>query len=344
MTRTPLPLASKLQDAAFTVATGIQAGLTRQAVRHHRFTRPHHGVRTLQTAVPHNELDRKEAERLARDYAPLLRPGEAFSHTTALLLLRVPIHTHPELHLTVPHHVPHARGKNVQGHRTRLAFRTIPGRSGLPCVPHVLALTQSARMLSFRELVVAIDHLIRIRGRRGSRWSLSTPDALHKYFHDHAVPGVDRLRAALEIARIGADSRMETLMHFELARMGVDILEMQGEIFTDSGQWIGRFDQVDRAAKRISEYDGEQHRTDRKQYLHDDKRLDAARDAGWKVRRFHKEDFQADALEATRAELCEFLELTPKPLPRHLAPYFAEPLHLPRAPRDTRPSVCADRS
>lgn len=192
-----------------------------------------------------------------------------------------------------------------------------------------MALTQSAKLLSFRELVVATDHLIRIRGKRGARWSLSTPEVLQKYFHGYAVPGIDRLRSALEVARIGAESRMESLLHFELARMGVDIMELQGEIYTNSGQWIGRFDQVNRTLKRIVEYDGEQHRTDRAQYLHDNRRLELVRREGWEVRRFHKEDFHDHALEATRKELCEFLKLTPQQLPRRLVPYFAEPLHLP---------------
>lgn len=330
MTRKLSPVAKRLQNTTFTVSTGVGAGLTPSAVRHRRFSVPHYGVRKLQTPWTQAEPDQGKAERLASDYAPLLRPNEAFSHMTALLLLEVPIHTYPELHVTVPLPLGHARGRNVRGHRTRLTFEPIAGLAGLPCVPHAMALSQSAKLLSFRELVVAIDHVIRIRGRRGSQWTLSTPEALQKQFHDYASPGVRRLHIALEVARIGAESRMESLLHFELARMGVDIFELQGEVYAESGIRIGRFDQVNRALKRIVEYDGEQHRTDRKQYLHDEKRLDLARREGWEVRRFHKENFYDHALAATRQELCEFLKLTPRPLPKHLVPYFAEPLHLPR--------------
>lgn len=343
MTRNPSPLTPELQNIAFTVSAGVQAGLTPRAARHQRFARPHYGVRKLRASNPQDEFDQDRAERLSGDYAPLLRPGEAFSHTTALLLLKVPIHTYVEVHVTAPIPMGHARGRHVRGHRTRQAFNSINGLSGLPCVPHAMALTQSAKMLSFRELVVAIDHVIRLRGRRGSRWSLSTPEALQKYFHKHAVPGVQRLHVALEVARIGAESRMESLLHFELARMGVDVMELQGEIYAASGQRIGRFDQVNRVLKRIVEFDGEQHRTDRKQYLHDVKRLDFARREGWEVRRFHKENFYEQALKATREELCEFLELTPRPLPKHLAPYFAEPLHLHRPAGTQSSNVCADR-
>lgn len=84
---------------------------------------------------------------------------------------------------------------------------------------------------------------------------------------------------------------MESHLHDVLASMGLDDLELQADLYDRAGSWIGRFDQVDRTRRRILEYDGKQHRTDRQQYLRDLTRLDRARDAGCKIFRAHAEDF-----------------------------------------------------
>ncbi|WP_416445794.1 DUF559 domain-containing protein [Leucobacter sp. HNU] len=113
-------------------------------------------------------------------------------------------------------------------------------------------------------------------------------------------------------------------MRFELARMGLDDLDLQVDVCDDEGYWIGRFDLVDRARKLIIEYDGEQHRTDRAQYLKDLRRLERAREAGYRILRLHKEDFRPERLVATRRRLCEFLGRAPVPIAPHLARFFVE--------------------
>lgn len=47
---------------------------------------------------------------------------------------------------------------------------------------------------------------------------------------------------------------------------------------------------ADWASRSVFEYDGEQHRLDRRQYLKDIRRLDRLREAGWRVMRLHWED------------------------------------------------------
>lgn len=196
----------------------------------------------------------------------------------------------------------------------------------MPCVPPEIALTQSERLLSFRELVVAIDHLILPRKRGGSIGPLVSRERPGEYLWSSHGKGANRLRAAFEISRIGAESRYETLTRFELARMGLDELELQVNVYGADGQWIGRFDLVDKAKRKIVEYDGEQHRTDRAQYLRDEKKLQAARDAGFDVLRLHKEDLGRYALASTRWKLCKFLDTQPRLLSPQMARYFAEPL------------------
>ena len=117
---------------------------------------------------------------------------------------------------------------------------------------------------------------------------------------------------------------MESQMHFELARLGIDDLELQAELYDRQGAWIGRFDGVDRRKRRIMEFDGEQHRLDRAQYLKDERRLERARAEGYEVLRLHREDFHPARIAGTRAEMCEFLQAAPRPVPAHLRRYFAE--------------------
>lgn len=303
------------------------AGLSPRALRHERFAAPHHGVRVLEQHSAGELFPEELMVRRAAEYAPLLRTerGEAFSHTTALLLLDAPIHTAAHTHVTIP--TPHgpARGRNVRGHSSRVGskiYRIKKGSSILPVVAPAIALLKSVELLSFRELVVGVDAMLRTSHRRAP---FATPEDLSGFAKNNSEHGIERLRAALCVARVGADSRMESLMHFEMARLGIDTLELQANLENASGRWIGRFDALDRSKRRILEYDGDQHRTDRRQYLRDIERLERARSAGYEVLRLQREDFFLSRLHETRRRICEHLECEPNPIPRALIRYFAEP-------------------
>lgn len=201
----------------------------------------------------------------------------------------LPLRAPEELHVTVPSPPNRSTGRGVIGHRTLARFAPVRSPSGLPCVPASLALLQSAATLPFLELVVALDHLRRPRQvPDGASLSESEIDDLHIRSR---ARGIKRLRDAWSVSRLGAESRMESRLHDVLASMGLDDLELQADLYDRAGSWIGRFDQVDRTRRRILEYDGKQHRTDRQQYLRDLTRLDRARDAGCKIFRAHAEDF-----------------------------------------------------
>lgn len=325
------PIPRELQSDAFVVGVGFDADMSRRQLRHPRFDAPHRGVRRQAAAARSHTLYARTV-RAAADYLPLLRvsKGEAYSHTTALLLYGAPIRTSEELHVSLPRPHGPARGSGVRGHRCSDAATAgvmlVETSAGvLLCVSPAFALVQSAPMLSFREQVVAADHLVKLRGPGRARWALAELEALVSAAEAANGRGIRRLRAALSVARVGAESRMETLQHFELARMGLDFLELQADLFDTDGRWIGRFDSVDRMMRRILEYDGEQHRLDRAQYLRDEQRLDRVRAEGYEVKRTHAEDFRPELLPQTRRELCAFLQLEQRPVAPSLARYFAEP-------------------
>ncbi len=331
MTRALSRIPPELRDRPLPVGRQGAGCLSRGVTQHPRFTRSHRGIaRVLHPdSLSSNQdgtrmqTDSTRMHALAAEYAPLLRPGEGFSHTCALLIYGVPIRAPLAVHVVARLPAGQVRRPHVLGHRTSapLALRDA---KGLRCVSPLTALIQSATLLSFRELVVAIDALVLPRGREGEASAVVPVQDLVEALRQRRDRGIVRLRAAAEVAREGAESRYETLLRFELARMGLDDLDLQVDVCDGEGYWIGRFDLVDRTRKLIIEYDGEQHRTDRAQYLKDLRRLERAREAGYRILRLHKDDFRPERLDATRQRLCRFLGRAPVPIAPHLARLFAE--------------------
>lgn len=319
----------QLQRRAFSVAEALEAGMTTRMLAHPRFASPFHGVRAYLPAgegsagdAPHAYAEQRVAAR-ARAYLPRLRAAEAFSHTTALFLHRVPIRAREELHVTVPRPAGPARGAGIIGHRSSAAFvpRIVDGV--LPCVPPLAALMQAAPLLDSRELVVALDHFLtqyRTGRAADAAGTAEVPpnETLGSRLAANPRSGSRRLRYALTLARVGAESRMETLVRLELAALGLDTLELQADIHDATGHWIGRFDLADRELRRIIEYDGEQHRTSREQYARDQQRLDRAWAAGYRVLRLTASDLAPARRQSTREMLCAFLGRSPRSIPEEL--------------------------
>lgn len=328
----PVPLPSHLRDRAFSLSDGLAAGLTIPQLRHSRLSAPHRGVRSSAPSPPEPELLSEYTVRTAQAYLPRLRTrhGELFSHTTALVLHGAPIRferTPPHVSIPLPHGP--ARSPGVRGHNsvdpTSAAFVADEElMCDFPCVPASVALIQSAPLLGFRELVVAVDHLIKWRDN-GATPPIVAQEDLREAVRTASTRGIRRLRLAVDVARVGAESRGESLMHYELAKHGLDLLELQAVIHDRGGAFIGRFDACDRTSRKIMEYDGEQHRTSRRQYLRDIRRLERVRDEKYGVLRLHSEDFAEDAIETTAARMRDFLGETARPIDPALARCFAEP-------------------
>lgn len=256
-----------------------------------------------------------------------MKPHSAFSHVTALALYGCPIvlggAVRDEvgcggglgrggrvpgdggvwgdelLHVTVPFEASRPRERGVVGHRSRARFSVRQVR-GLPVVSPFTALLQSSTMLSELELIVAADHFI-TQGVGGATVEL---EQLRRLASETSAGGAKRLRRALEHARVGAESRYETLLRLELVHRGFTDLEPQFVIHDDAG-FVGRFDLVSRKRLAIFEYDGQQHRTNHRQYITDMQRLDRARLLGYRVLRFHFDDFTVGS-RAIDAKLKQF--------------------------------------
>ena len=329
---------------AFLASERDQYGLSRYAVHRGSVEKPFHGVLALPREHPRRRMYQDEllAERAAF-FATKMKPHSAFSHVTALALHGCPIvlggalrdevghggglrgdgvlrgdesrrgggsrgdgvlrrdsvQDDELLHVTVPFEASRPRERGVVGHRSRAAFSVLQVR-GLPVVSPFTALLQSSTMLSELELIVAADHFI-TQGAGGTTVEL---ERLRRLASETSAGGAKRLRRALEHARVGAESRYETLLRLELVHRGFTDLEPQFVIHDDAG-FVGRFDLVSRRRLAIFEYDGQQHRTNHRQYITDMQRLDRARLLGYRVLRFHFDDFAVGS-RAIGTKLAQF--------------------------------------
>lgn len=284
------------QPQAFLVRDGMREGRSWNALSHPRWHRPFRGVRSRDPVASH-------LYGRALQYLPRVRPGDRFSHATALALMDCPIRVRKQAAVDVSCRAGAARVEcqGVVGHRHPPGSITdtclIPDPEAcVPTSPPLVAVLEAAGTLPFPELVVALDFLLLDDPRRYDRHLHVTIDELASFAKSATGRGVVRFRAAASLARIGAESRMETLMRLAAVRVGMPELELQFDVQDGNGRWIGRFDAADAATRSLFEYDGEQHHFSRRQRRRDPVKHQAARDAGWRIQVFFHEDIRGGLL------------------------------------------------
>ena len=275
--RTPAPLPPALATGAFSVAEAARLGVSSDRLAASDLQRPFRGVRA------------REPLPAALAYAPLLRPGDRFSHTTSLYLLDAPLPTARErdVHVTLrtsqraPALGP-PRTRGVFGHTSSVGGILMHG--GLPLSDPVTAFLESASILSVDDLVAVGDSLVldpRVLDPALLR-PLTTVDALRSAAAASHGRGVVRARAAAALVREGVESPKETVLRLLLVRAGIPE-PVCGYELRSAGRRIGWFDLAWPQFRVIAEYDGDDHRTKKAQYEKDIRRYDAAADLDWRV-------------------------------------------------------------
>jgi very-short-patch-repair endonuclease len=165
---------------------------------------------------------------------------------------------------------------------------TTPARTALdlakryPMDVSVAAIDALAQAVELKP--VDIDLLIdRYRGRRGMR----------------------RARAALELIDDGAQSPKETWLRLLLVRAGLPSPQTQIAVRDEWGYAKAYLDMGWEELKVAVEYDGDQHRTDRSQYVKDIRRLEMLERMGWIVIRVIAEDHPEDIVRRVREALAQ---------------------------------------
>jgi len=233
---------------------------------------PFHGVRSRGTVAG--------PARRALAYAAKLRRGEALSHGTALLLygISAPAACVAEIHVTSLGNAERARGVGVRGHEADPGSLRTATVDGVVVVHPVDAWCQLGATLSVRQLVVLGDALTR------RQHPLATRDELRSAVGRRAGRrGVRRLREAVELVREGTDSSAETALRMDAADFGLPEPEVNGRIVDPHGALVALGDLVYRDQRTILEFDGDQHRTDDRQFARDLDRMEALSRLGWRV-------------------------------------------------------------
>jgi very-short-patch-repair endonuclease len=290
---------------AFLKQEAFGRGITRGSLENPHLARPFNGIRA---ASPVGNTLRERA--LA--FLPRMRPDDRFSHKTALALLGCPIYVDESSLIDVesPTGTTPFRRNGLSGHRTLPGVPTLQllipeheffggeDRGPIPTAAPLRAALQASTQLPFREIVVALDFLLRHDAKHFDPVVRVTPEELLKAAQKASGQrGARKFRAATQFARVGAESRMESLTRLIGEAVGLQDLKLQHEIRDRNGRFIGRFDLADEDSMSLFEYDGEQHRLSTRQYRHDLRRLDNVRAEGWRPLRLHAEDILQTPLE-----------------------------------------------
>jgi hypothetical protein len=113
--------------------------------------------------------------------------------------------------------------------------------------------------------------------------------------------GLERARVSLDRIDAGAQSPKETWLRLVLVQAGLPRPQTQIPVLGEFGDVIAYLDMGWEDVKVAVEYDGEQHRSNRRQYTWDVRRLEMVERRGWIVVRVVAGDRPADILCRVRA-------------------------------------------
>jgi hypothetical protein len=169
---------------------------------------------------------------------------------------------------------------------------------GLPVTTVSRTAFDLGRHLPRGEAVARLDALA-----RATRFAASDVLALAK--RHNGVRGVRRLTAALALINAGAQSPRETWLRLLLVDAGFPPPATQ--IVVHNGDYcpLAFLDLGWEAVKVAVEYDGDGHRTDRRQYVRDMSRFKMLADLGWLVVRVIAEDHPNDIVDRVYRALAE---------------------------------------
>lgn len=176
-------------------------------------------------------------------------------------------------------------------------------RGGIPVTSVARTAFDLGRRGGLGQAVARLDALCRATGLR--------PGAIERIAASHAgTRGLRQLRRALPLIDAGAESPRETWLRLLLIGAGLPAPTTQ--IPVRDGDWAARLDLGWEDLKLAAEYDGDQHRTDRQQYVRDIRRLERLQQLGWIVVRVIAEDRPADIVRRVR----QAMEMRGTPPPR----------------------------
>jgi hypothetical protein len=295
------PLPPTLLARPFTVSKALAEGVGVGRLRGADLAAPFRGVR----------VKRERAgllSELCAAYKQTMTEGQFFSHETAARIWAAPLARSfvpsDGIHVssTAPVRAPRARG--VHGHQASDSRLSIVLRHGMPVADPASVWLQlaAAGSLSLDDLIVVADHLVLVPELvdHADPRPFVTLDELRARVTEYSGRGARRARAALAHVRVGSESRQETKLRLAIVAAGLPEPELNVVLYNAAGKRLGRADKVYRRWRVIVEYDGQQHRTDSRQYDRDITRTEEFIRDGWFPVKIRKQQMAFGAAEAVR--------------------------------------------
>lgn len=286
------PRAVNFPPRAFTVAEAVQKGVPPKRLRAADLVAPFHGVR-LAAGWDAGLPDTMVLEERCRALTRVLPPHAAFSHTTAAALHHLPL---PSTSPDDPLHVAVARGRRaphragIIGHQTELADADTDLRHGFLVTTPERTWCDLATLLPLEYLVAVGDRLIH------RSLPATTIDRLERAVDSYgAARGVRLLRRALQLLDDGSESPRESIQRVIIVLAGLPRPVTNYEVFDDEGAFVARVDLAYPGLKISMDYEGDQHRTDKKQWRRDIVRFRRLGAIGWDAKRYTADDIESPA-------------------------------------------------
>jgi Protein of unknown function (DUF559) len=167
--------------------------------------------------------------------------------------------------------------------------------AGLPVTTSARTAFDLARLLPAGEAVARLDTLARAKPFSGE-------DVLLLEKRYPGARGLRQLRTVLPRVDPGAESPKETWLRLLLVDAGLPVPTTQIPV-QENWRLIGLLDMGWEGYQVAVEYDGDQHRTNRRQYVKDLRRLRKLQELGWIVIRVVAEDRPDDVVREVREAL-----------------------------------------
>jgi very-short-patch-repair endonuclease len=184
----------------------------------------------------------------------------------------------------------------IQTHGDRIEDDEIELIGGVPVTSPVRTALDFACWYPTMTAVAGIDALARAIDIKAADVEL----LVRKY---RRRKGIGRARQAVELFDAGAQSPKESWLRVVLIQAGLPRPQTQVPVINEFGSPIAYLDMGWEDVKVAVEYDGEQHRTDRRQYTRDVRRLEMLERLGWIVVRVVAGDRPAEVVGRVRAAL-----------------------------------------
>ncbi|MET4781869.1 hypothetical protein [Glaciihabitans sp. UYNi722] len=278
--RVEIPAA--LRGTAFRTSDRAEHGLGRGRLRNADVQHPFHSMSAI-------DLDLLTITGMCRAYEPLLSAGHYFSHSTAAALYGMPMPDRMPLlplHLSTRGSGTPPRRAGVSGHALTADDVSVDMVNGLPVVSAADTWCHLASQLSREDLVAVGDFLItgpRLPGGSRGPAPCSVQQLEQAVIRHRGRRGAKVLAWAVPRLRSGVDSRPESLLRLLLAGSGLPEPLVNDPVLVDGGGITLHPDLHLERWHVVLEYEGDGHRTSKRQFRRDILRRELFEAASYRV-------------------------------------------------------------